>query len=211
MEEGGRAEAESDVRAVWQSAELSAELETAVLAAFPNVLSPADHLARMDRRIGAKDFSAAARAAKRVGPDQVAIVKACIAAEGKSPNGKALDGVRAEARNDLGYALCRLHWLLRNDKPGANLRGRIVTPKEDIAAAVRLALSASPEDLQRQDTDEWWRERRVLARKLIDLGDPASAYQVARGGARRRPARMKCCTPRIFSIRSARVTSSCRS
>jgi hypothetical protein len=32
--------------------------------------------------------------------------------------------------------------------------GRIVTPKEDIAAAVRLTLSISQEDLQRQDTNE---------------------------------------------------------
>ena len=88
----------------------------AVLAAFPDVLTRADHLARMDRRIGAKDFSAAMRAAKRVGADQVAIVKACIAAEGKSHNeGALLDAVRADARDDLGYALCRLHWLLRND------------------------------------------------------------------------------------------------
>src|SRR6266568_1194171 len=36
-------------------------------------------------------------------------------------------------RKDLGYALCRLHWLLRNDTPGSNFHGRIVTPKEDIA------------------------------------------------------------------------------
>ena len=55
-----------------------------MLVAFPDVLTRADHLARMDRRIGAKDFSAATRTAKRVGSDQVAIVKACIAAEGKS-------------------------------------------------------------------------------------------------------------------------------
>jgi soluble lytic murein transglycosylase len=40
-----------------------------------------------------------------------------------------------------------------------------------------------PEDLQRQDTDEWWRERRVLTRKLLDLGDPTTAYQVARSSA----------------------------
>jgi soluble lytic murein transglycosylase len=176
--------AESEVRAVWRSAQLSPELETAVLAAFPDVLTRADHLARIDRQIGAKDFSAATRAAKRVGPDQVAIVKACIAAEGKSHNGGALlNAVRADARDDLGYALCRLHWLLRNDGPGSNLHGRIVTPKEDIAAAVKLTLSASQEDLQRQDTDEWWRERRVLARKLIDLGDAATAYQVVRDSA----------------------------
>ena len=148
------------------------------------MLTRADHLARMDRRIGAKDFGAAMRAAKRVGDDQVAIVKACTAAEAKSAKGGALlDAVRAEARSGLGYTLCRLHWLLRNDTPGSNLRGRIVTPKENIAAAVKLVLAASPEDLQRQDTDEWWRERRALARKLIDLGDAATAYQVVRDAA----------------------------
>jgi hypothetical protein len=38
---------------------------------------------------------------------------------------------------------------------------RIVTPKEDISAAVKLTLSASQEDLERQDTDEWWREHRA--------------------------------------------------
>jgi soluble lytic murein transglycosylase len=184
MKEGDRADAERGVRAVWQSAQLSAELEDAVLAAFPGVLTSADHVARMDRRIGAKDFGAALRAAKRVGDTQVAIVKACIAAEAKSANGGALlNAVRADARDDLGYTLCRLHWLLRNDTPGSNLRGRIATSKEDIAAAVKLTLASPHEDLQRQDTDEWWRARRALARKLIDLGDAASAYQVVRTSA----------------------------
>jgi soluble lytic murein transglycosylase len=107
LKEGDRGIAESEVREVWRSAQLSAELETAVLAAFPDVLTRADHLARMDRRIGAKDFGAAMRAAKRVGADQVAIVRACSAVEAKShKGGKPLDAVRAEARNDLGYAHC---------------------------------------------------------------------------------------------------------
>ena len=142
-------------------------------------MSRADNIARMDRRLGAKDFGAAMRAAERAGEDRVAIVKACIAAEAKSAKGGALlDAVSTEARMDLGYTLCRLHWLTRNDAPGSNLHGRMVTPKEDIAAAVKLVLAASPEDLLRQDTDEWWRERRALARKLIDLGDAATAYQV---------------------------------
>ena len=138
----------------------------------------------MDRRIGAKDFGAAMRAAKRVDDDQVAIVKACTAAEAKSARGGALlDAVRVAAREDLGYKLCRLHWLMRNDAPGSNLHGRIVTPKTDIAAAVKLALGATQEDLQRQDPDEWWRERRALARKLLDFGDAATAYQVVRESA----------------------------
>ncbi len=183
-EAGDRSDAASKVRAVWQSAPLSAELETAVLAAFPDTITRSDDIARMDRRIGAKDFGAAMRAAKRAGGDHVAIVKACTAAEAKAGKAKALlDAVPADARNDLGYALCRVHWLLRNDTPGSNIHGTIVTPREDLAAAARLTLAASPEDLQRQDTDEWWRERRALARKLIDVGDATTAYQVARDSA----------------------------
>lgn len=179
MGQGDRVAAEREVRSVWRSERLSAELEGEVLSGFPDALTRGDHQTRMDRRIGAKDFGAAMRAAKRIGNDQVAIVKACIAAEAKSANGgKLLDAVPTEARNDLGYALCRIHWLMRNDSPGSNIHGRVVTPKEDIAAAVKLALAASQEDLRQQDTDEWWRERRALARKLLDRGEAKAAYQV---------------------------------
>jgi soluble lytic murein transglycosylase len=180
LSEGDRAQAESQIRAVWRSAPLSSETETVLLGEFPNVMTRADHVARMDRRIGAKEFGAAMRAAKRLGDDQVAIVKACAAAEAKESNGgKLLDAVPGEARDDLGYALCRIHWLLRNDSPGSNIRGRIVTPKQDVVLAAELALGGSTDDLRQQDTDEWWRERRVVARKLLDLGEAATAYQVA--------------------------------
>ena len=33
------------------------------------------------------------------------------------------------------------------------------------------------------DVDQWWLERRALARKLLDLGDARSAYEVANGAA----------------------------
>ncbi len=184
LAEGNRAEAESEVRAVWQQAPLSAELETTVLAAFPDVVTRADHVARMDRRIGAKDLGSAMRAAKRVGEDRVAIVKACTAVQAKSAKaGTLLDAVPAAARTDLGYGLCRLTWLIRNVTPGSNISGRIATPKADIAAAVKIALAGSPEDRQKQDADEWWRERRALARKLLDMGDAATAYEVVRVAA----------------------------
>jgi soluble lytic murein transglycosylase len=168
MDEGDRAGAEREVRAVWRSAKLSAEREAAVLDAFRDALTRADHMARMDRRIGAKDFGAAMRAAKRVGDDAVAIVKGCAAAEAKSGKAGALDAVPGAVRQDLGYVLCRVDSLLRHD---------------GVATAVKLVLGASGEDLQRQDTDEWWRERRVLARKLIDLGDAKTAYRVVHEAA----------------------------
>ena len=167
--EGDRAGASHEVRAIWQSAELSAAVESAVASAFPGVLAADDDVARMDRRIGAKDFGAAMRAAKRLGSAQVAIVKACEAAEGNSTKTEALlAAVPKQAQGDLGYALCRLHRLLAHD---------------DVAAAVKLMAEVSGDDLRRQDTDEWWRECRTLARRLLDLGDPKTAYRVVRDPA----------------------------
>ncbi len=168
LSEGDRAGAEREVKSVWRSATLSADVETAVLEAFPGMLGPADYLARMDRRIGAKDLGGAMRAAKHLGSDQVALVKACSAVNANSDtSGKLLDDVPSQAR-DLGYALCRLHSLIHADH---------------VAAATQLVLAASQEDLPLQDTDEWWRELRTLIRRLIDLGDAKTAYQVARKAA----------------------------
>ena len=169
LSDGDRAGATREVRAVWQSAELSAELEAAVIDSFRDELTLADDIARMDQRIGAKDFAAAMRAAKRVGSTQVAIVKACEAAETNVTKGGALlEALPKEAQGDLGYVLCRLHWLLAHD---------------DVAAAVKLLAEISGDDLQRQDTDEWWRELRTLARRLLDLNDPKTAYGVVREAA----------------------------
>ena len=64
--EGDRAGASHEVRAIWQSEELSAALESAVARAFPGALTADNDVARMDRRIGAKDFGAAMRAARRL-------------------------------------------------------------------------------------------------------------------------------------------------
>jgi soluble lytic murein transglycosylase len=167
--EGDRGGAERQVRAVWHTAELSAELEAAVLNTFHDAITPADDAARMDRRIGAKDFGAAMRAAKRLGPYAETIVKACAAAEANSPKAETLlAAVSEDGRGDLGYELCRLHWLLGRD---------------DVAAATKLAIESSREGLEHQDVDEWWRERRTLARRLIDVGDPRTAYRIVRGAA----------------------------
>jgi hypothetical protein len=50
MNEGDRDRAAREVQAVWRSVELSAEMESAILDTFTDMLSPADHVVRMDRR-----------------------------------------------------------------------------------------------------------------------------------------------------------------
>ncbi len=169
LAEGDRDGAGRWVRQAWRSEELSERSEAEAYETFRDLLTAEDHRARMDKRIGAKDFSAARRAAQRLGSDELSIVKACVAAMGNETKAlDRLDAVETAARQDLGYTLCRIHWTARHDR---------------IEEAARLALAAAPETMAMQDTDEWWRERRTLARKLLDLGKFQTAYEVVRGAA----------------------------
>ncbi len=65
-----------------------------------------------------------------------------------------LDAVGTAARQDLGYTLCRIQWMRRHDR---------------IEDATCLMLAAAPETMVLLGHDQWWRERRILARKLLDL------------------------------------------
>ncbi len=161
---GDREGAVRNLRAAWHDGELSSETETAVLGEFPDLLTRTDHAGRMDRRIGAKDFTGAMRAAKRIGESYVAIVKACIATEANAKKAKSLlDAVPSEARDDAGYELCHIHWLRHQN---------------DVAGTTKAMLAAAGIAVERLETDEWWRERRLLARKLLDQGDAKTAYRV---------------------------------
>jgi soluble lytic murein transglycosylase len=169
LAEGDRDGAARHVREAWRSEELSERAEAEALETFRDLLTRDDHRARMDKRIGAKDLSGASRAARRLADDDASIVKACAAVTANATKAlELLDAVATEARQDLGYTLCRIHWMLRHDR---------------IDDATRLMLVAASETMALQDTDEWWRERRVLARKLLDLGKFQAAYQVVRDAA----------------------------
>lgn len=157
------------VREAWRADELSERTEEDSYEAFRDLLTADDHRARMDKRLGAKDYSAARRAAKRLGEDALAIVKACAAVTGKSSKATDyLEDVPTEARRDLGYVLCRAQWHLQKDR---------------IDDAAEVILAAAPDTMAAQDTDAWWRERRLLARKLLDQGKFRTAYDVVRTAA----------------------------
>ena len=169
LAEGDRDGAARLVREAWRSDELSERAETEAFEAFRDLLTGEDHRARMDKRIGAKDFSGASRAARRLGDDDGSIVKACAAVAANATKAlDLLDAVATEARQDLGYTLCRINWMVRRDR---------------LEDATRLMLAAAPETMALQDTDEWWRQRRILARKLLDQGNFQAAYQVVRDAA----------------------------
>ena len=169
LAQGDRAEAQAYVREAWRQDAFPAELEAQILENFGELLTRADHKARMDRRLYADDFEAAMRAAKRLGGHQPLIAQAHSALNRKASNaGALLEAVPSEARNDPAYFYARIQWLRRNDR---------------IAEAGQLMLSAPRDADALQDTDEWWVERRLIARKLLDEGNPQAAYRVARDAA----------------------------
>lgn len=166
---GDRANAERLVREAWHADPMSADTESTALDLFGALLTPADHKTRMDLLLYGSETEAALRAAKRLGSAQLALAKARIAVTHKAPNAKALlDAVPHELHNDPGYMFSRIQLLRREEK---------------FAEAAQLMLAAPRDPNRIYNVDEWWIERRLMSRKMLDIGEHRAAYLIARDAA----------------------------
>jgi soluble lytic murein transglycosylase len=148
---------------------MSEETENNALDMFGALLSGGDHKARMDTLLYGSEQEAALRAAKRLGAGYVALAKARIASARKAPNSRALlEAVPSELHNDTGYVFGKIQLLRR---------------EENFAEAAQLMLSAPKDPNRLYNLDEWWIERRLIARKMIDTGEYRTAYLIARDAA----------------------------
>ncbi|MBI2712853.1 MAG: lytic transglycosylase domain-containing protein [Rhizobiales bacterium] len=169
LAQGDRAGAAALVRKAWREDDSSADVEKRVLEMFGDMLTRADHKARMEHRFYAEDVEAGMRAAERLGGNDLAVGRARAAVIRKAGNAKALlDAVPAAARGEAGYIFARVRWLRINNK------------SED---AGKLILTAPKDPAESVDLDQWWVERRLLVRKLLDDKDAQTAYRVAREAA----------------------------
>jgi soluble lytic murein transglycosylase len=169
LNRGDRANAERLVREAWRSDAMSEETENNVLDQFGALLSGGDHKARMDALLYGSEHEAALRAARRLGSGHVALAKARIATYRKAANSQAaLEAVPHELHGDAGYIFSRIQLLRRDEK---------------FAEAAQLMLNAPKDPGRLHNLDEWWIERRLLARKMIDTGEYRSAYLIARDAA----------------------------
>jgi soluble lytic murein transglycosylase len=164
---GDRAGAERLLREAWRFDPMSADTEETAMDLFGALLTAGDQKARMDSMLYGSEHEAAMRAAKRVG--QVALAKARIAAYRKASNTRALlDAVPPELHNDPGYVFSRIQLLRREEK---------------FHEAAQLMLAAPRDPHRLYNLDEWWIERRLLSRKMIDVGEYRNAYLIARDAA----------------------------
>uniref|UniRef100_UPI0035C696F5 transglycosylase SLT domain-containing protein n=1 Tax=Bradyrhizobium brasilense TaxID=1419277 RepID=UPI0035C696F5 len=167
---GDRGNAERLVREAWRNDGMSEDTENTALELFGSFLTAGDHKARMDTMLYGTDNEAAGmREAKRLGSGYVALAKARIAATRKGSNLRALlEAVPSELSGDTGYLFAKIQLLRREEK---------------LSEAARLMLSAPKEASRLYNVDEWWIERRLLARKMIDTNEFRTAYLIARDAA----------------------------
>ena len=90
VSDGKKSEGDALFRSVWRDDHFSDEAEDAVLKEFSGVLTRDDHRARMERYNFKSMWTKALRAAARIGPDHVALVKARQAVDNEAANAKAL-------------------------------------------------------------------------------------------------------------------------
>lgn len=161
--QGKDAAARAKISAVWRNEDVSGAIETQILKDFSDQLTPADHKARAIR-LAYAGKAGALRAAALAGDDIHALIKARMAVANDNPSDKLMSSVPDALKTDPLYLLSEAQRLRR---------------KGDLESAAKLLQSTPRDRATLVDPDEWWTERRVLARKLLDTNQPELAYQLA--------------------------------
>ncbi|MGL4440500.1 MAG: hypothetical protein ACRCUE_14650, partial [Bosea sp. (in: a-proteobacteria)] len=162
---GENAEADRLVKLIWRDDHLGRDLESMILKSFGDVLTQRDHRNRMEQYLFRDNSEAALRSAQRAGADHVRLMQARIAVSRKSSGAAgALAAVPAALRGDSSYIFAQAQNHRR--KQEADLSAKLIAglPRD---AGVLV------------DGDEWWVERRLIARQLLDKGLNVEAYKVA--------------------------------
>ncbi len=164
---GRQKDAAALIRSFWRTEDLSQANERTVLSRFGDLLTAADHKARMDRLLYDGRSDEALRVAALLGKDQIALAKAVISTiKSRKTAYKELTALPRSVRNDPLALYSRVQALRRADKT------------DD---AANLILSAPRDAGKLVDPDAWWIERRLISRALIENGKAKLAYRVAAG------------------------------
>lgn len=162
---GDSAEADRLVRLLWRDDHLGRDLESMILKVFGDVLTTRDHRNRMEMYLFKDNSEAALRNAQRAGADHLRLVQARIAVSRKSSGAAgALAAVPAALRGDSSFVFAQAQHHRRNQEA-------------EVSAKLIARLPRNTDVLV--DGDEWWVERRLIARQLLDKGLHAEAYKVA--------------------------------
>ncbi|MET3925796.1 lytic transglycosylase domain-containing protein [Devosia sp. 2618] len=164
LAKGDKDKATTLARSLWVDNFLTEEQETRVLAQLGSLLDRPTHWARAVYLMMHDRARASERLTAFLSPAQQSLVTARAAVSRNDSDAKALlDKVDPSMRANPVYIFSRAQ------------RAR----QFELWQSAADWLAKAPADLP--DSAEWWYERRALMRKLLDLGQPKLAYEVAAG------------------------------
>jgi soluble lytic murein transglycosylase len=160
---GETGKAKAIVAGLWTSNPLNTWLEGEVLTRFPDLLTPADHKARMVYLLYRDRLKQAARFAKPGNAQP--LFDAWSAVIRQAPKAQQL--LKAA---EAGF----------KDDP-ALLYANIVQKEQtnDFDGASKLLQTLPPAASDRINSDEWWHEQRIVSRGLFEAGKIKAAYDLA--------------------------------
>ncbi|MBM3607506.1 MAG: lytic transglycosylase domain-containing protein, partial [Alphaproteobacteria bacterium] len=164
LAEGKRAQARAIIVSLWRNEDTGGWAESALLKEFGSLLEAADHRHRSDRLFYREKYSASHAAAARAGKEFLELSAARIAVARGAEPAKAGAKLSTAQRKEPSWTFAQAH-RLRNAKKFADA-GKLLANIELDAEALIVPR-------------EWWEERRIVARNLLDAGDAASAYAIA--------------------------------
>jgi soluble lytic murein transglycosylase len=169
LERGDRAGAQAAIRDAWRTEPLPRDAEEQVLGTFGDLISRADEKARMDTKLYANENETGSRAAQRLGGAEPAVDKMRVAFNQKAGNAhELLEALPESVKDDPLVIFSHIQDLRRAEK---------------IPEAAALLMLAPRDPAAILDVDEWWVERRLVARKLLDLDDAKTAYHIVSDAA----------------------------
>ncbi len=160
---GNKKAANQAIAPFWHRNKMSKQTEQNVLKKVGAALSVRDHRIRMHYMFYRDRATAGNRMASYAKQVSLARARSAVSKRLKDA-GKKLDAVAASSRKDPGYLFSKIQYLRRAEK---------------YKQAGKLMASAPRDPVKLIHPDEWWVERRIISRALLERGDYRMAYKLA--------------------------------
>lgn len=164
---GKTAEAKTQIHAAWLDTSLTDQDEATIATEFKSLMSLEDFKERLDLALFSGHVTDAVRIAKHMSPDYEKLAAARMAVEKNAPDaGRLLAEVPASLTKEPSYIFGRAQYARRQEHWQEAAEYLLRAPKDP-------RLMVSP--------DQWWEEKRIVSRKVLDLGNPKLAFEIVDG------------------------------
>lgn len=168
--QGQRAKAKDYLTGWWATTKLTREEQKDIYRKYALFIDQKAHRQRFDTLLFAGQYTNARAIAAVLGQGYSALTEARIALAEEEPNAGALiSKVPRELQNDPGLLFERLRWRRRNNLD---------------VPAMEILHKMPPAD-QIHNAEDWWQERHILIRRLIEKKHYESAYLLAKEHAQK--------------------------